>query len=195
MDGAVSTRFIPLYVKLCGFFYRNYHYRDLSRRITGATEGDFDKVTVIYAWTVKHIREHPAGFTVVDDHIWDIVVRGYGLNDQMADVFVTLASYAGYEAFWRKLRVGVSAKVIILSFVRIGNKWYVFDIRGRKSFLQGDALNARSSYGPTYGEYIETMDGSEFASRIRRPDKQKIFPRLVYEIRKVFGREPGEVEK
>src|SRR3990167_3576586 len=119
IDGVVMARKIPLYAKFCGYFYRDYQYRELSRGITGSLTGDPEKVMAIYNWTVDNIRKKPAGFPTVDDHIWDIVVRGYGGNDQMADVFTTLASYAGYEAFWEKLSPHPGSKPLILSFVKI----------------------------------------------------------------------------
>jgi len=135
ISGELFVRKIPLYAKMGGFLYRDYQYKDLSRRITAAVEGDTAKVKALYSWTVENIVLPPKGFPVVDDHIWDIIVRGYGTAGQMADVFSTLASYAGYEAFWEKISAGKSKERIALSFVKIGGKWRVFDVFRKKCFF------------------------------------------------------------
>ncbi|GEM_PF-2268238 len=186
INGVVFTRNIPLYAKLSGFFYRDYQYKDLSGRIVNGIEGDIGKIEALYGWTVKNIRKRPEDFPVVDDHIWDIIVRGYGGFDQMADVFTTLASYAGYDAFWNVLRINGVRGGLILSFVKIGDKWHVFDIRGKKPFMTAENLKLSTVYGPTYEEYMNTMEKGIFEIYIKRPDKQKIFPRIVNEIRKMF---------
>jgi len=187
INGVVFTRKIPLYVKISGFLYRDYQYKRLSENITSGIKGDIDKINALYDWTIDNIRKPPVGFPIIDDHIWDIIVRRYGLSDQMADVFTTLASYAGYEAFWQKLYAGKIKKPIVLSFVGIGDNRYVFDIYGRKGFMSKEDLAAPTRYGPTYAEYLQMMSEIKLTPRTSRPDKQKIFPRLKYEFNKIFG--------
>lgn len=182
----VTVRKIPLYVKLCGFLYRGYQYKELSRQITTGIESDVDKVMAIYNWTVKNIKRPPKGFTIVDDHIWNIIVRGYGTPDQVADVFTTLASYAGYEAYWEKLQSDKASESLILSFVKINSTWYIFDVYNRRSFISGLARKLSTPYGPTYDDYLKSSDSSKSNLPIKRPDKQKIIPRLFFELKKVF---------
>ena len=188
INGILFVRKIPLYVKTCGFLYRDYQYKALSRHITNGIKGDIDKIKALYDWTIDNIKRKPEGFPVVDDHIWDIIVRRYGASGQMTDVFTTLASYAGYEAFWDILLINNVPGGPILSFVKIGDRWYVFDILNKKSFMIAENSELPTPYGPTYAEYLKTIDKAKFNSCIRRPDKQKISTRLRYEFKKMFSR-------
>lgn len=182
MGGSVYTKRIPFYVKLCAFLYRDYQYNDLSREITLGIKNDMDRVIAIYNWVTENIRRVPKDFPVIDDHIWNIIVRRYGCGDQQADVFTILVSYAGYEAFWDKLKIDGIDQQLVLSFVKIDNKWYMFDVYSNKSFVKPEDS---TPYGPTYGEFLKTMDETHFRAYIKRPDKQKILPRLVYEFKKI----------
>lgn len=182
IGGVVATKKIPLYAKACGYLFRDYQYRELSGKITEGAKSDIEKVMAIYMWTVENIKRPPKDFPVIDDHIWDIIVRRYGGNDQIADVFTTLVSYAGYEAFWEKLNTGGSGKALILSFVRIGKEWRVFDLYYNKYFLNDEDLSQPTPWGPAYKGYLDSIDKTKLLSRIRRPDKQKLIPRLIYEF-------------
>ena len=184
IEGKVFIRKIPLYVKLCGFLYRDHQYKYLSRRITDNIEGDIDKVMAMYNWTIANIRRCPKGFLNFDDHIWNIVVRGYGSGDQKADVFTTLASYAGYEAYWAKLDTDTVREKIILSFVKIGDDWHIFDVHEKKYFISSEDLMQPTPYGPTYSEYLNSMDKAKFEKGMQRPRNQKIIPRIVNEFKK-----------
>ena len=192
IEGTVFVRTIPLYVKLCGFLYRNYQYGELSGQIVGGIKGDKDKIRALYRWAAENIKRPPKGFPLVDDHIWDIIVRRYGTPDQIADVFTTLASYAGYEAFWEKLETDDAPEELVLSFVKIGDNWHIFDLYDRKSFISAETMALPTPYGPSYGEYLRTMDRTKFAARIRRPGKQKIATRVIYEFKNFF--KPSQAE-
>lgn len=187
IDGVVATKKIPLYAKVCGYLYRDYQYKDLSSYIVKGIRGDDDKVMAIYIWTTDNIKKPPKAFKIVDDHIWDIIVRGYGSDDQMADVFATLVSYVGYEAFWEKLNARGASHSLILSFVKIGGKWFVFDVYNRRPFMTNDDLSLPAPDGTAYNEYMMSMDKTKFDRRVRRPDKQKLLPRLAYELKVFFG--------
>jgi len=188
INGVVEVKSIPLYTKVSGFLYRDYSYRSLVRSITKNVRGDWEKVLAIYTWTTENIKRTPEGFNTVDDHIWDIIVRRYGLADQSADVFTTLSSYAGYESFWEKLSLDKVPERIILSFVKIDDKWYMFDIYNKKCLFTKSNRQDKTLYGPTYDEYLKGMDQSLFKADIRRADKQKIIPRIIHELKKSFKR-------
>lgn len=188
INGVLFVRKIPLYVKICGFLYRDYQYKALARLITSSVTDDMERVKIIYQWTVDNIKKTPGDLPVIDDHIWDIIVRRYGSGDQVADVFTTLASYAGYDAFWDSLRVDNVPGALVLSFVKVGKDWYIFDVYDKKSFIGKEKILLPTSCGPTYAEYLKTMDRSKFDVHIRRPDKQKILLRLKYEFEKKFFR-------
>lgn len=186
VNGEVSTIRIPLYAKMCGFFYRDYQYKALAHRITEGLKSGTDRVKAVYDWTVENIRKPPKGFRIIDDHIWDIIVRGYGTGGQVEDVFTTLASYAGYDAFWQKLSAGSGCPSIILSFVKIDSTWYIFSVSGRRPFMNTDDLSKPTPSGPAYSDYLKTMDEAIFKSSSKRPDRQKFFPRIIQELKKFF---------
>ncbi|MBL7069653.1 MAG: transglutaminase domain-containing protein [Candidatus Omnitrophica bacterium] len=182
----VATKKIPFYVKTFGFFYRSYQYGAMSRRLTNGIEGDKEKIAAIFDWTAENVKRKPEGFAIIDDHIWNIVVRRYGTADQMADVFTALASYAGYEAFWISPKI---SRHLILSFVDIDGRWYMFDLYNKKSFIEGGDLNILTSYGLTYKEALDRIEEKYFETNIRRADKQKFFPRITFEVKKFFVEE------
>ena len=183
----VVTKKIPLYVKICGFLYRDYQYDNLSRNVVRDLGDDRGRIQALYEWTAENIRRNPEGLPVVDDHIWNIVVRGYGTADQMADVFTTLASYAGYEAFWLALDHETIRRKLFLSFVKMNDKWYAFDVYNNEYFITADD-QTRAPSGATYSQYIERIDSGVFLNSSRRPDKQKIIPRLIFELKKaIYG--------
>jgi hypothetical protein len=64
---------------------------------------------------------------VIDDHQLNIIIRGYGVNDQVEDLFTLLCTYAGFEAFYKRFYAS-TGKSYFISFVRLGDKWYAFSV-------------------------------------------------------------------
>lgn len=120
---------IPLYLKIIDLFSRHYHYRELVQEITAASKDEEEKAIALFKWIYRNIRKVPADFPVIDDHLWHIIIRGYGTDDQSADVFSTLCNYAGIESFfaWPDLLTKEENKKICLSFVKLKGKWCIFD--------------------------------------------------------------------
>jgi len=191
VSGLVTEKKIPLYIKACSFLDRDYQYRNLSRRITKGTRSGKEKLAAIYAWTITNIKELPSGFDVIDDHIWSTVVRRYGTPDQKAEVFTALCSYAGYESFKARLSIEGITERLILSFVKVGEDWHIFDLRHNKYMAKESDLEKVTPYGPTYNDYLEMMDKNLYKRRFRRADKQKILSRIAYEVRKIFKGNQG----
>lgn len=127
IDFKVSVIKIPLYLKTLNFLDRHFNYKHLVKRITGVNLDQHEAVMKIFAWTYENIRQQPVGLPVVDDHTWNIIVRGYGLADQASDVFCTLCNYAGYNAFYDYISSDDGKEKIILSYVKINGFWYIFD--------------------------------------------------------------------
>ena len=133
----VSTYTMPLYLKVFEFIDRSAHYARLANTITEGLRSDRAKVDKLFQWTVQNIQPTPDGWPVVDDHILNIIIRGYGLADQRADVFTTLATYAGVSSFWASLPKHSDAQ-ILLSFVLIDGRWVVADVANGLQFLNSD---------------------------------------------------------
>lgn len=128
IDFQVSVHELPLYAKALGFVHRHLEYRALANRITRNLSTDEQRVLAVFDWTRHNIRPTPSGWPVVDDHILHIIIRGHGLDDQMADVFTTLATYADVPAFWHVYKRPELGGQFVLSYARLGGRWVVFDV-------------------------------------------------------------------
>ena len=124
----VSTHRLPLYLKAFEFLDRHAQYRQLANEITHGATSDRARVLAVFNWTARRIQPAPEGWPVVDDHILNIIIRGYGANDQRADVFATLVTYAGVPAFWQRVTAPGTRDGVILTFVRVDGRWVVMDV-------------------------------------------------------------------
>jgi|SRR3989338_1886733 len=117
---------IPLYLKIIDFYDRNFNYAELAKKVVKGAKGNEQKVMKIFFWTKEHIRHNPESLPVIDDHVWHIIVRGYGMDDQFQDVFTTLCNYSGVDAFFDYFK-DKTGKKKPLSMVKIEGEWCVFD--------------------------------------------------------------------
>jgi hypothetical protein len=124
----VSSHRLPLYLKAFEFLDRNAQYRQLAAEITHGIDSDEKRALAVYDWTTRRIQPAPEGWPIVDDHILNIIIRGYGVSDQRADVFATLSTYAGVSAFWQKVDAPGTEDGVILTFVRVDGRWVVMDV-------------------------------------------------------------------
>ena len=121
----VHARKIPLYLKLCNFFDRHLNYRELISEIISRGDSEEERILKIFTWTNRNIALQPKELPVIDDHVWHIIVRGYGVSDQFSDVFTTLCNYVKMEAFFKIIESKNSSAPF--SFVKIRNRWVIFD--------------------------------------------------------------------
>lgn len=135
IEGRVIKKTIPLYLKTLGFVYRHFEYKQLVRDIIEGKKSDKEKVLAIFDWTHKNILKVPKNYPVSDDHILNIVIRGYGSSDQSNDVFCNLCNYAGIKATWLMMRAKNSRLRLPVSFVKIDNNWRIFDTYQNLYFL------------------------------------------------------------
>lgn len=198
----VSTRMIPAYVKVIDFFHRHSQHQLLAREITDGSTSDHDRALAAFNWTRQHIRPAPPGWDVVDDHILHVIIRGHGEGDQMADVFTTLATYAGVPAFWQVVSLP-ETRALVLSFVRVDGRWVPFDVAGGATFTdrQGRwvdviellqhpeelraAAAAPAPGGVPYWRYFERLRPFEVPDPLRAR-LQMPWPRLHYMARRAL---------
>lgn len=139
IDYRVITKEVPLYFKTLGFFYRHFAYKQLIKEIITDGQTDKEKVLAIFEWTHENIREIPEKFPIVDDHISNIIIRGYGTCDQSADVFCMFCEYAGIPAAWVFIspehEAGKSTSILAVSLVKLKEKWRLFDTYCGNYFL------------------------------------------------------------
>ena len=196
-----AVREIPLYAKALAFLHRHVEYALLAREITAGLRTEPERVRAIFQWTQEHIRPTPTDWPVVDDHVLHIIIRGHGAADQQADVFTTLARYAGLPAFWRQGRV-------VFSFVRVEGRWAMFDVAngilftdeaGR--FLDAEELlkdpervqaiaGSRAPGEVPYRWHVERL-GAFRVPEVLRAEQQMPWPRLVVELRRALPWTPA----
>ena len=126
IDFEVKEYKIPLYLKIYSFLDRHFHYKYLAQTITDSLNSDEEKIISIFNWVQKNIKQQPKGLAIVDDHPLNIIIRGYGADDQFEDVFTLLCNYAGISAYMAVLTSTASDNKITLSFVFYKEKWRVF---------------------------------------------------------------------
>ncbi len=137
IDYRVSTYRIPLGQKAIQFVGRHLETRRLAREVTQGAVTDEEKILRIFSWVVGHVRATPPGSPVIDDHILNVVHRGYGQPDQQTEVFTLLASTAGYPAGMALLRAAPSEKVLPVALVQMGGELYLFDVANGLLFREG----------------------------------------------------------
>jgi len=94
IDYKLQTIRIPLYLKMLNFYNRHYGYKWLTKRIIDKKTTDDEKAMALFDWTISNLKKQPRELRAVDDHVWHIIIRGYGTHDQFSDVFTTLCNYA-----------------------------------------------------------------------------------------------------
>jgi len=122
----VVTKTIPLYLKTFDFFDRHFNYQELTRNIIRGSRDKHERVLRIFEWTHKTIKPQPPELDVVDDHVWHIIIRGYGTKDQAADVFATICSYAGLQSFFSICSTNVPG-LTAFAFVKLDGQWRILD--------------------------------------------------------------------
>jgi hypothetical protein len=201
---------IPLYIKAIEFIDRDYRYRALAREITQEKPDDEEKVLAIFQWVRANIKtDIPDGWPIYDDHILNIIIRGYAASDQINDVFTTLCAYSGLPAGWTRVFVPGNRQGLVLSLVNVRGRWLVFDLfrgvyfinREGKIASTDDILSGRykkdgsssrtGSSSLTYEDYFKHME--RYLGNITlRAEKQMPFHRMFYEARGLLGRKTKE---
>lgn len=190
INHVVHERRIPLVVKIVQFLQRDARYAHQARQIIAGVRGEEPRVLAIYGWTLTYIQPQPRDKDVVDDHVWNIIERGYGTSDQRADVFTTLLAYAGIPAYWSL--IGSGSGRLPVSFVLIEGRWRMFDVANAIVFRTPDGRlatvehlaaspalirNAASTRLENVEAYLAYFDG--FAPPVPRPTLR---PRLQMPI-------------
>jgi hypothetical protein len=200
----VSTLSIPLYLKAFDFIDRNLHYKYLAHEVTLSAHNKKEKVLQIFAWTRQNIKtDIPSNYPIVDDHVWHIIVRGYGVADQINDVFTTLCVYAGIPAFWSYISPKGALARFPISYVEVNNRCLVFDLYYGNYFKNKDGeiasvddiINDRSLInqannkpiisGIDYVRYFENLKPVDEMGFLRAQTQMPIL-RIYYEIKKLL---------
>jgi len=138
---------IPLYLKLHNFFDRHLNYQWTVNQIVNDRMTDQQKAEAIFEWTIQHIIRQPPQLPVIDDHPWHIIVRSYGVADQMADVFAVLSNYAGLKSFILDCEgiEGSDPRYISFGAVFFDGAWHLCDPYRQTIFLNNQNKWATTS--------------------------------------------------
>ena len=194
---------IPLYIKMIEFISRDYRYAQLSGEITSGKGSDKEKVMAILEWVRANIKtDFPSEWPIYDNHILNIIIRGYGASDQIADVFTTLCAYSGLPAGWARIILPDQEKSLVLSLVKMDGKWRVFDVFRYTWFINDtgdiastdDILSDRykndaqrpGEAGFAYKEYFKYME-AYIKDITLSLTKQMPFHRALYEAATLFN--------
>ena len=198
---------VPLYLKISSFLDRHLNYRWLTGRILEGQKTDSQKAKAVFQWTSAHIAKQPPELSIIDDHVWHIIVRGYGISDQSADVFATLSNYAGLRAFILDIQgpIGVRPNHIYVGAVYFDGAWHLCDPYNRTEFVnhQGNWASIREIMSGDwkvtsrqniihgqppvdYPQYFRTLGQVDFDAFYRgsRSSIQDPFSRFLYFFRK-----------
>ncbi len=203
VDYVWTSSRITLFEKGLHFLSRDLQTRRLAQAVARGASSDQERLLKLFTWTTQNIRPVPKGFPTVDDHIWNVFVRGYGAPDQRTEAFALLASYCGFPAGSTILKTEGLSHQIILAVVQVGEEKVIpFDVanglfftneRGQLAHwkeLQRDPQLIRAAAkglqinGIAYERYFETV--SELSVNPSRIQRQKPWPRLKMETLRLF---------
>jgi hypothetical protein len=206
VDYQVRAHRIPAYVKAIDFVQRHYQHDVLVSRICAGPTAGAGCVLALFDWTHRNIRPTPDGWPVVDDHPINVVIRGHGKSDQIADVFTTLSVYAGVPAFFNFVVEPQRRSALVLSFAHLDGQWVVFDVERHIAFRnrQGELASVdelardpalvdaqTSGVRPAdlpYSAFISKQALLPFAVPVPvRGVLHQPWPRLKYELRRAVG--------
>lgn len=137
-DFVVSPVKMSLYMKIIDFWTRYNHHKLLVKNITKDCKSDREILEVLFKWTSTNIRPVPHGFPIFDDHVDNIIIRGYGTDDQSADVFTTLITVAGLKGGIYLTKIFPEKYVHAVSIVELNNRLLLFDTYYNLYFLNKD---------------------------------------------------------
>jgi len=208
--GHYRTIKMPLYVKWTEFLARHYEYARIAKEVTSPYKTDEEKALAIFKWTRANIKDVPKNMPLTDDHILNIIIRGYGVPEQFQDVFTTLCTYSNIPAFWRRIYDNEHKVKYGLSFVRLNGKWRVFDayygiyfrtnggdiasvddIVKDSSLIKGKGIDTISIMGVPYDEFYHNLKPITIPMT-SRAEKQMPLKRILFELKKLIRAEKEE---
>ncbi|MDE3118892.1 MAG: hypothetical protein KGL03_07745, partial [Nitrospirota bacterium] len=128
VDDRMIVHRMPLWEKAAKFYLRHRQFQRWAEEAAGGETDPQRRVLRLMEWTRSQVKPIPSGLPLVDDHISHIVLRHYGNDGQLSEVFTALTTYTGNEGRWEAYSPpGASARVA-LCFIESEGKWWVFDV-------------------------------------------------------------------
>lgn len=128
VDDRIIVHRMPLWEKAAKFYIRHREFQRWAEEAAGGETDPQRRALRLLEWTRNQVKPIQPGQPLVDDHISHIVLRHYGNDGQLSEVFTALTTYTGNEGRWEAyLPPGASARAA-LCFVESGSKWWVLDV-------------------------------------------------------------------
>jgi len=128
VDDRMIVHRMPLWEKAAKFYIRHREFQQWAKEAAGGEIDPQRRVLRLMEWTRSQVKPIPPAFPFVDDHISHIVLRHYGNDGQLSEVFTALTTYTGNEGRWEAYAPpGASARVA-LCFIGVEGKWWVLDV-------------------------------------------------------------------
>lgn len=124
----LKTHRIPLWEKAAKFYLRHVEFERWAKEAAGEETDPQRRVLKLMDWTMKNVQHIPPGWPLIDDHISHNVLRHYGNDGQLAEVFTALTTYTGNQGRWEAYRPPGARERVALSFVESDDGWWVFDL-------------------------------------------------------------------
>lgn len=124
----LKTHRIPLWEKAAKFYLRHVEFERWANEAAAGEADPQRRVLRLLEWTRKTVQPIPPGLPLIDDHISHVVLRRYGNDGQMAEVFTALTTYTGNQGRWEAYRPPGARERVALSFVESDDGWWVFDL-------------------------------------------------------------------
>jgi hypothetical protein len=205
VDERMVVHRMPLWEKAAKFYIRHREFQHWAEEAAGGETDPKRRVLRLMDWTRHEVKPIQPGMPFVDDHISHIVLRHYGNDGQLSEVFTALTTYTGNEGRWEASRpAGASARVS-LCFVEVEGRWWVLDvwngswfetptgqIAAIQDFAHPERLQRRGSApevlgGVPYLSYFQNVEGV-FMRSFSRARGQMPWTRLLM----VLGLEPSD---
>lgn len=123
-----SSTTIPLYEKAVNFVSRDLQVRRILDDVIGDETDPHRRVVRLFDWVHANVRPTPQGFPVVDDHILNILIRGYGAQDQRTEAFALLSTYAGMPATYLMEKGPDGVTDFHFALVEVEGDLFLFDV-------------------------------------------------------------------
>ncbi|MBM4132943.1 MAG: hypothetical protein FJ245_04160 [Nitrospira sp.] len=128
VDDRMIVHRMPLWEKATKFYIRHREFQQWAEEAASGETDPQRRVLRLMEWTRSQVKPIPTGFPFVDDHISHIVLRHYGNDGQLSEVFTALTTYTGNEGRWEAYRLPGAKGRVALCFVKSNGKWWVFDV-------------------------------------------------------------------
>lgn len=128
VDDTVSVHQMPFWEKTAKFYLRHVEFERWAKEAAGEETDPQRRVLKLMDWTMKNVRHIPPGWPLIDDHISHNVLRHYGNDGQLAEVFTAFTTYTGNEGRWEAYHPPGAKERVALSFVESEDGWWVFDL-------------------------------------------------------------------